>query len=49
MIQTFRDPVHPGLWLVLAIFVGFGLFAQILVVLGIMTITPANQMPRTTA
>ncbi len=48
MIQTFRDPVHPGLWLILAIFVGFALFAQILVMLGIMTITPANQMPRTT-
>lgn len=48
MIQTFRDPVHPGLWLVLAIFVGFALFAQILVMLGIMQITPVNQMPRTT-
>tara|TARA_B100000530_G_scaffold335120_1_gene286450 strand:- start:2921 stop:3535 length:615 start_codon:yes stop_codon:yes gene_type:complete len=48
MIQTFRDPVNPGLWLILAIFVGFALFAQILVMLGIMTITPANQMPRTT-
>jgi len=48
MIQTFRDPVHPGLWLILAIFVGFALFAQILVMLGIMQITPVNQMPRTT-
>jgi hypothetical protein len=48
MIQAFRDPVHPGLWLVLAIFVGFALFAQILVMLGIMQITPVNQMPRTT-
>lgn len=47
MIQTFRDPVHPGLWLILAIFVGFGLFAQILVVNGIMQVTPANQMSRT--
>jgi len=47
MIQTFRDPVHPGLWIVLAIFVGFGLFAQILVVNGIMQVTPANQMSRT--
>ena len=46
--QSYRDPVHPGLWLILAIFVGFTLFAQILVMLGIMTITPANQMPRTT-
>ncbi len=48
MIQVFRDPVHPGLWLILAIFVGFALFAQILVMLGIMQITPVNQMPRTT-
>ena len=48
MIQTFRDPVNPGLWLILAIFVGFALFAQILVMLGIMQITPVNQMPRTT-
>ena len=47
MIQTFRDPVNPGLWIVLAIFVGFGLFAQILVVNGIMQVTPANQMSRT--
>ena len=47
MIQTFRDPVHPGLWLILAIFVGFALFAQILVVNGIMQVTPANQMSRT--
>ena len=48
MIQVFRDPVNPGLWLILAIFVGFALFAQILVMLGIMQITPVNQMPRTT-
>lgn len=47
MIQSTRDPVHPGLWIVLAIFVGFGLFAQILVVNGIMQVTPANQMSRT--
>ena len=47
MAQTFRDPVHPGLWLVLAIFVGFALIAQILVVNGIMQVTPANQMPAT--
>lgn len=47
MIQSTRDPDHPGLWIVLAIFVGFGLFAQILVVNGIMQVTPANQMPRT--
>ena len=45
MIQFIRDPVHPGLWLTLAIFVGFGLCAQILVSIGIMTITPVNQMP----
>ena len=47
MVQTFRDPVHSGLWLVLAIFVGFALIAQILVVNGIMQVTPANQMSRT--
>lgn len=47
MVQTFRDPVNPGLWLVLAIFVGFALIAQILVVNGIMQVTPANQMPGT--
>ena len=48
MIQSSRDPVHPGLWILLAIFVGFALFAQILVRIGILTITPVNQMPRTT-
>lgn len=47
MILSILDPVHPGLWIVLAIFVGFGLFAQILVVNGIMQVTPANQMSRT--
>ena len=47
MIQSTRDPVHTGLWIVLAIFFGFGLIAQILVVNGIMQITPVNQMPRT--
>ena len=47
MVQTFRDPVHTGLWLILAIFVGFALIAQILVVNGIMQVTPANQMSRT--
>ena len=48
MIQSTLDPVHPGLWILLATFVGFGLFAQILVFIGIMQITPVNQMPRTT-
>ena len=48
MIQSTRDADHPGLWIVLAIFIGFALIAQLLVVNGIMTITPVNQMPRTT-
>mgnify|MGYP006184084109 CR=1 FL=1 len=47
LIQSTRDPVHPGLWIVLAIFIGFALIAQLLVRLGIMQITPVNQMPRT--
>ena len=46
MIQSTLDPVQPGLWLVLAVFVGFGLLVQILVVNGIMQVTPVNQMPR---
>jgi hypothetical protein len=47
LIQTTRDPVDPGLWIVVAIFIGFALIAQLLVRLGIMQITPVNQMPRT--
>ena len=47
MIQSTRDSVHTGLWIFLAIFLGFGLVAQILVLNGIMQITPVNQMPRT--
>ena len=46
MIQTFRDPVHPGLWLILAIFVGFALFCQILVSVGIMEISGPKQEAR---
>ena len=44
-MMIFIDPVHPGLWLTLATFVGCGLFAQILVINGIMQVTPANQLP----
>ena len=47
MIKSTHDPDHTGLWIFLAIFFGFGLVAQILVVNGIMQITPVNQMPRT--
>lgn len=47
LIQSTQDPEHPGLWIVLAIFIGFALIAQILVVNGIMQVTPANQMPGT--
>ena len=36
---------HSGGWLVLTSFFGCGFFAQILVVNGIMQITPVNQMP----
>jgi len=45
--QSYRDAVHSGLWITLAIFVGFALFVKILVENGIMQITPVNQMPRT--
>lgn len=45
-MMIFRDPVHPGLWITLSTFVGCGFFAQILVVNGIMQVTPANQVQR---
>ncbi len=38
---------HTGGWLVLASFFGCGFIAQILVVNGIMQVTPVNQLPRT--
>ncbi len=44
-MMIFIDPVHPGLWLTLSIFVGCGFFAQILVINGIMQVTPVNQAP----
>ena len=40
--------VHTGGWITLACFFGCGFVAQILVVNGIMQVTPVNQMPRTT-
>ena len=45
-MMIFRDPVHPGLWITLSTFVGCGFFAQILVVNGIMQVTPVNQVQR---
>ena len=45
-VQSTRDPVNPGLWIVLTIFIGFALIAQLLVRLGITQITPVNQMTR---
>ena len=41
-----RGTEHSGGWLVLASFFGFGFLAQILVVNGIMQITPVNQLPK---
>ena len=38
--------VHTGGWIVLASFFGCGFIGQILVVNGIMQVTPVNQMPR---
>ena len=46
MIQSTRDPVHPGLWILLAIFIGFALFAQILVTIGIMEVSGPKQEAR---
>ena len=40
--------VHTGGWITLACFFGCGFIGQILVVNGIMQVTPVNQMPRTT-
>ena len=45
-IASVHDTVHTGGWIVLATFFGCGFFAQILVVNGIMQITPVNQIPR---
>jgi len=39
--------VHTGGWITLACFFGCGFVAQILVVNGIMQVTPVNQLPRT--
>ena len=44
--QSYRDPVHPGLWLTLSCFVGFALFVQILVSVGIMEISGPKQEAR---
>ena len=44
--QSSRDPVHPGLWLTLSCFVGFALFVQILVSVGIMEISGPKQEAR---
>lgn len=41
-----RGTEHSGGWLIFACFFGCGFFAQILVVNGIMQITPVNQMPK---
>lgn len=41
--QSYRDPVDPGLWLTLSCFVGFALFVQILVSVGIMEISGPKQ------
>ncbi len=46
MIQSTRDPDHPGLWILLAIFIGFALFAQILVTIGIMEVSGPKQEAR---
>ena len=43
-----RGTEHSGGWLVLASFFGCGLIGQILVVNGIMQVTPANQVQRIT-
>ena len=43
-----RGTEHSGGWIVLATFFGCGFFAQILVVNGIMQVTPANQVQRVT-
>ena len=40
--------VHTGGWITLACFFGCGFVGQILVVNGIMQVTPVNQIPRTT-
>ena len=44
--MIFIDPVDPMLWFTLAIFVGFALLVKILVAMGIMQVTPVNQIPR---
>ncbi len=44
--QSYRDPVDPGLWLTLSCFVGFALFCQILVSVGIMEISGPKQEAR---
>ncbi len=43
--MIFIDPVDPMLWFTLAIFVGFALLVKILVAMGIMQVTPVNQIP----
>lgn len=43
LIQSTRDPVHPGLWILLAIFIGFALIAQLLVAMGVMEISGPRQ------
>jgi uncharacterized membrane protein len=45
VFMTSLGTEHSGGWLVLASFFGCGFLAQILVVNGIMQITPVNQMP----
>ena len=46
VFMSSRGTEHSGGWFVLAIFFGFGLLAKILVVNGIMQVTPVNQIPR---
>ena len=46
VFMSSRGTENSGGWLVLAIFFGFGLLAKMLVVNGIMQVTPVNQMPR---
>ena len=43
MIQSTRDPVHPGLWILLAIFMGFALIGQLLVIMGVMEVSGPRQ------
>ena len=43
LIQSTQDSEHPGLWILLAIFIGFALIAQLLVAMGVMQVSGPRQ------